>query len=174
MPFESGLVVEEVADGLWKLSADLVYAGKREEFTIPAGFQTDFASVPRLFTWLVPTSGRYTKAAVVHDWLLEEKRVSRCDADGIFRRIMRELGVPVVRRWVMWSAVRLAGALHPCGYWQILLAVLFAVAISPLAAPGAVIVVTALSLLWAVECGTWAVLKLVGAKPGSPRRFWWV
>jgi hypothetical protein len=34
--------------------------------------------------------------------------VSSVDADGWFRRIMRESGVGFVTRWSMWAAVRLA------------------------------------------------------------------
>ena len=34
-------------------------------FEVPAGFDTDFASVPTPFTWLVPRYGLYTKAAIL-------------------------------------------------------------------------------------------------------------
>jgi Protein of unknown function (DUF1353) len=34
-------------------------------------------------------------------------RISRIDADGIFRQSMRELGVPFLRRWIMWAAGRI-------------------------------------------------------------------
>src|SRR4029079_13137851 len=78
---------------------------------VPDGFRTDFASVPRVFVWLIPKYGRYTKAAILHDYLCDEAnadRFDRDDADGLFRRAMRELGVSFLRRWVMWGAVSLA------------------------------------------------------------------
>ena len=111
MTFTSKLCVveSEFSSYEWVLSRRLIYSGRDHEFLIPAGFQTDFASVPRPLWVLFPPYGKYTKAAVVHDWLYVERPVSRKDADGIFRRIMRELGVPWWRRYLMWAAVRIGG-----------------------------------------------------------------
>ena len=52
--------------------------------TAPAGFETDFASVPRLFWRIVPPWGRYSPAAVVHDFLYHTGLVTRAEADRIF------------------------------------------------------------------------------------------
>ncbi len=35
------------------------------------------------------------------------------EADGIFRRAMRELDVPVARRWLMWTGVRWGALTSP-------------------------------------------------------------
>jgi hypothetical protein len=78
-------------------------------FTVPKGFTTDFASVPRIFVWLLPRYGRWTQAAVLHDFLwhlAREGKFNKADADGIFNRALRELEVPFLRRWIMWAAVR--------------------------------------------------------------------
>lgn len=105
------LVVVPTDDGRrWKLKEDLIYKGSRETFTIPAGFETDFASVPRIFWSVLPPHGVYSRAAVLHDWLYIEQPVSRKDADGLFRRSMKELGVGYLKRTVMWLAVRTFGA----------------------------------------------------------------
>ncbi len=112
MPFEGPVVVREVDRGdgsRWQLVEPLTYAGRDELFTVPPGFETDFASVPRAFTWLIPRYGRYTKAAILHDFLChraQQRELAWVDADGLFRRTMRELGVPLLRRWLMWAAVR--------------------------------------------------------------------
>jgi hypothetical protein len=111
VPFEPGtLVVRRVGANTWALVDDLVYRGHRQRFVVPAGFRTDFASVPRLVTWLVPRFGAYTLAAILHDWLcrdgIRSGAVSPREADGIFRRVMRESGVPVLLRWMMWAGVR--------------------------------------------------------------------
>ncbi|WP_239377128.1 DUF1353 domain-containing protein [Frankia sp. Cj5] len=112
MPFVScGVVVEELDEVRWRLLKAVVYQGNKQLFTVEKGFVTDFASVPQIFTWLIPRYGRYTKAAILHDWLWEladRGGIERADADGIFRRAMRELNVPFLRRWLMWGAVRLA------------------------------------------------------------------
>lgn len=118
MTFKTELQVLEVFPDIWMLDKDLVYEGKHQTFRVPRTYYTDFASVPRFLTWLIPTTGKYTKAAVVHDYLCDTLKeyheseavpahwVSSRDADGIFRRMMRELGVPKVRRWLMWAGVR--------------------------------------------------------------------
>ena len=110
MPFLSELVITEAGDNNWKLTAPLRYTAAYQSFEIPTKAETDFASVPVLFQWRIPRSGRYTKAAVLHDflWRTPVDGVSRGDADGIFRRSMRELGVPFLRRWLMWAGVRVA------------------------------------------------------------------
>lgn len=82
----------------------------RTLFVVPAGFETDFASVPRLF-WTVigHPAGRYAQAAVLHDWLYSTQAVSRARADALFREAMAVLGVPAWQRWTMWAGVRVGG-----------------------------------------------------------------
>src|SRR4051794_8737219 len=125
MPFTGPVVVRENegADGSkWQLVEPLTSQGRDEPFVVQPGFETDFASVPTAFTWLIPRYGRYTKAAILHDWLCtraERGEFRWADADGIFRRVMRELGVPVLRRWLMWTAVRLHSIVkfEPSSLW---------------------------------------------------------
>ena len=118
MPFLGDPVaVEAVDDVRWRLLRPVHYNGAVDAWTVPRGYVTDFATVPAGLQWLVPRSGRYTPAAIVHDYLLTEVipagLISPRDADGVFRRVMRELGVPVVRRWLMWTGVRWAAVLKP-------------------------------------------------------------
>jgi hypothetical protein len=87
------------------------YQGKTEGFVVPKDFTTDFASVPRVFVWLLPRYGRWTQVAVLHDYLWSLSRAgkfNKADADGILNRALRELEVPFLRRWIMWTAVRWA------------------------------------------------------------------
>lgn len=118
MPFlTKRLIVASIDPVNWAIQNDLIYAGEKELFKVPRGFVTDFASVPRFALWLVPVYGLYTKAAILHDWFcrfaIQAGIISARDADGIFRRIMREEGVPLVMRWLMWTAVRWAALLNP-------------------------------------------------------------
>lgn len=113
MPFNADrLGVDWHGGKRWVLTRPLVYQGERQTFVVPVGFVTDFASVPRILMSLVPPIGTWTRAAVLHDWLctvgIELGLVSSRDADGIFRRVMREEGVNFVLRWLMWVAVRWA------------------------------------------------------------------
>jgi len=82
-------------------------AGKT--YSVPVGFTTDFASIPKWLRWLIPPTGLYGKAAVLHDWLYRTGIVSRRRADFIFLRAMRVLGVPKWKRRAMYRAVRAFG-----------------------------------------------------------------
>lgn len=122
--------VEEINDLKWQLLKGINYQGNVDLFQVPVGQETDFASVPRLFVWFLPRYGRYTKAAILHDYLWNvevPKGLSRLDADGVFRQAMRELEVPFLRRWIMWAAVRWAALFKHdgrTGWWKEALRVL--------------------------------------------------
>jgi hypothetical protein len=133
MPFASnhqrgGRVVVEPLDAVrWMMIEPVRYIGETETFVVPAGYVTDFATVPRIAVWLIPRFGSYTKAAILHDWLLTDSEVSSVDADNLFRRALRELGVPPVRRTLMWVGVRWGAAFNKrrrAGWWRTAPAVL--------------------------------------------------
>ena len=160
MPFDSAvLTVRRATDDTWSVVEPLTYRGSRDVFVVPAGFRTDFASVPRVVVWLFPRFGRYTLAAVLHDWLvtvgIPTGAVSSRDADGLFRRVMAELGVPPLRRWLMWCGVRWGALLNPArraGWWRDAPRVLaLSVAAAPLVLPASVVVTASLWLYTGVE-----------------------
>lgn len=76
--------------------------------TVPAGFKTDFASVPRLPLSFLLTGDFGHKAAVVHDYLYSLK-VKRRWVDAVFEAGLRAEEVPWWRRKLMWGAVRSFG-----------------------------------------------------------------
>jgi hypothetical protein len=163
------VVVEQVDDTNWELQEGFDYQGRSEVFHVPAHQGTDFASVPRLFVWFLPRYGRYTKAAILHDHLWRERaakqKMDYVDADGTFRRAMRELGVPFLKRWILWGAVRWAALLKPGGRKGWLresprLLLISAVAL-PIVLPPAVVVGAALAAFYLVELVVWVPLKLV-------------
>lgn len=155
MPFRANSVsLETHGDREFRLIEPVIYVGKSQTFTVPAGFVTDFASVPAAVSWLIPSYGKYTLAAIVHDYLCvalgdDFKRgipsfVSSRDTDAIFRRIMRELGVPFLRRWIMWTGVRWGAMINPArrkGISKDLLPVLlWSILAAPLVVPASLIV----------------------------------
>lgn len=93
----------------WEVLEDFPYEGERWTGVVPAGFQTDLASVPRGLWNLFPKAGPYAPAAVVHDYLYETKPVSKADADWTFWEYMERLGIPWLQRTTMYLAVRLFG-----------------------------------------------------------------
>ena len=115
--FDSVLSIRTVTATTWELTAPLAWVGtKGDTFVVPEGFVTDFATVPRFLRGVVDDTGSYTPAAVLHDYLIVYLinhtdpllRITSRDADGIFRRIMKDLGTPWAIRWPMWAAVRWA------------------------------------------------------------------
>ena len=148
MPFESQLAVREIETNCWRLVEELEYAGSQETITVPVDTQTDFASVPQIFQWFIPRFGKYYRSAVLHDYLCVEAaagRFDRADADGIFRRSMREVGVGYLRRRLMWVGVRLGEKLAGASVPEALIVI----AISILAAPFVLIaIVVAQILVW--------------------------
>ena len=78
--------------------------------TVPEGFLSDGASVPRIFWTRFPPFGKYLEAAIIHDYyytLGEEKRapIDYKLATKVFREAMKVCGVNWIRRNVMYQAV---------------------------------------------------------------------
>jgi hypothetical protein len=182
MAFAGDVVVRELGGdegSRWRLEQPLTYRGRRDEFVVPAGFTTDFASVPQALTWLVPRYGRYTKAAILHDFLWRECAAGRfgwADADGLLRRAMRELDVPFLRRWLMWAAVRLAciATRDVRSLWQqgwVALVQLLTVAVPGIAFVAAplVVVLVFTAVYQLLEGLTWVLLRLRHARRPAPR-----
>lgn len=92
----------------WTLHRDLIYRVDETVIVVKAGSTTDFASTPQPLQWLIPKTGRYTKPAVMHDFLWRTGQIPRSQADLIFRRALEEGPHPVAfcKRWVMWAGVR--------------------------------------------------------------------
>jgi hypothetical protein len=158
----------------------LAYRAKHDTFEVPVGQATDFASVPRVFAWLIPRYGRYTMAAILHDYLcrvaVESDVISRVDADGIFLQAMRTLKVAFLRRWIMWTGVRLGALATVKGRkkwlshsWQIV-PVFFLVGL-PIVLPVAGVILLALPVFYLVECVVWLALlvgKALRRRTGEP------
>ncbi len=95
----------------WMLTAELIFVSEvlGRLVVVPAGFITDFASVPRLpFAYWVAGDTAHD-AAVVHDFLYKSGGTTRAQADAVFREAMAVIGEPWWRRNLMWAGVRLFG-----------------------------------------------------------------
>lgn len=115
--FLDPLEIEYIDGRSWRVTKAfdyLIEMGERcliRPITVPAGFETDFASIPRVFWTILPPTGKYGKAAVIHDYLyviggdLPPDKFTKADADRIFYDAMGVLGVSSFVRWVMWRAV---------------------------------------------------------------------
>ena len=77
--------------GHWALLSPLQFYSERLSvvITVPAGFITDFASVPKLPLAYGLFGGLYASPAVIHDFLCREKVMPRQKADHVFLEAMR-------------------------------------------------------------------------------------
>jgi hypothetical protein len=81
--------------------------------TLPAGFRTDGASVPRYIPLAYALFGNTSEeAATLHDWLYTAQPVPRAMADRVLLEASQATGVPGWRRWPMWLGVRIGGGSH--------------------------------------------------------------
>ena len=117
---------------LWALHDTLSYqpSNASHVITVPKGCVTDLTSIPRLFWTLLPPDGPWVKAAVIHDYLyatqgsgqlpagvpgskqpvgITREPYSRAESDWILRDALANRGVDVLRRNLIWAAVRIGG-----------------------------------------------------------------
>ncbi len=141
--FHTDLKVERTASGKWKLLAPLVYESRTLGVIIaPTGFETDFASVPRIPFAYWFFGGMNDKEGVIHDWLYDQhvtfiggQPVTRKQADAVLPgAIISEELKPLgdcdslvcyttttarnfwsfVSAWAFWAVVRLFAR----GHWR--------------------------------------------------------
>lgn len=112
--FGTSLDVELIADdpAQWRLLKPLIYQSDAAGcLVVPAGFVTDFASVPRLPLAFLLAGDTCHRAAVVHDWLYTAPvKFSRAVCDAVLREASAVSGVSWWRRWLVWVGVRVGGA----------------------------------------------------------------
>lgn len=101
----------------WVLEKEFTYhigsLNSSQFVTVPMGFLSDGATVPRILRSFVGTMGRHSQAAVLHDYLTEthlisvndsltgevsDKAIDRATADKIFYESLEVLGVPAWKR----------------------------------------------------------------------------
>jgi hypothetical protein len=101
-------------DGNWELIADLRYVSDvaGQTITVPTGFVTNYASVPRIPGVYELAGDTSAVAATIHDYLYSTHIVSRKVADAVLREASAVTGVPWWRRQIMWAGVRVFGWTH--------------------------------------------------------------
>lgn len=96
----------------FKLTAPFEYyrtGNKEKKYIVPSGFITDFASIPKVFQWLISKFGKYDKAAVLHDYLYFTGCETRKESDIIFFEAMIVLLVKWWKRRAIYRGVRVGG-----------------------------------------------------------------
>lgn len=111
--FSESLVTRYIKKGIRKVYIPFTYTPSEhlgfKPVSVPKDFLTDFASVPWPASMLIPKDGDSNQAAVVHDYLYTTKDRPRSEADKIFLDGMETLKVNIIKRRIMYQAVRIGG-----------------------------------------------------------------
>jgi len=101
-PLYAELKVSPLPNHKYKLLSPFTYHG----ITVPSGFITNGADIPRIFwIFIPPNDSRNLPAVVMHDFLCSLKRYD--EADKMFLDIMEETATRKVTRLIMYYGVRL-------------------------------------------------------------------
>src|SRR5512137_826013 len=103
--FCSPVIIEKIIGGdLWRTHEDVVYdAGASGIITIPAGFETDLASIPHALPLSMAVNTE--AAAIVHDWLYTTGRLSRKTSDAVLFLALTDSGVSIERATAIYEGV---------------------------------------------------------------------
>jgi hypothetical protein len=114
--FTNDLIVRSYNETKWQLTEAFKFYfeenNQKTDIIVPKDFITDFASVPRVLWSILPPTGRYTKAAVLHDYLYSNSSkldFNRKQCDEMFLQAMEILGVKKWVRNTIYRAVRIFG-----------------------------------------------------------------
>lgn len=97
---------------LWSVAAALVWTDPLlGTVTVPAGFETDLASIPRLLRNLpdLDTNGLSRRPAVLHDYLYCMGCTTRDAADRTLQRALLAEGATRFTAWVYYTGVHWGG-----------------------------------------------------------------
>jgi len=111
--FTSNFKGELIGKNLWKnLETFEYHVGEypsEEIITVPEGFITDFASVPRIFWLIISPIDEHGKAAVIHDYCYYYAIYSKKQSDLIFYEALYVLEVVPWKAWCMYQSVKIGG-----------------------------------------------------------------
>lgn len=94
---------------------EYVIGSTSDRIVVPTGFVTDFASIPKgLWSLGLSPHGKYSRAAVIHDYLYWAQPCSREQADRLMLIAMKESAVGWFDEFAVYQGVNLGGG----GAWR--------------------------------------------------------
>lgn len=101
---------------IWMLSKSfrLIIRGEGicETLNVPAGFETDFATLPVFTQILLGNRDDYAEVAVFHDWLCAN-HAPRVFANAHMRFLMLAMGYPWWKTFLVWVGLQVFGYRSP-------------------------------------------------------------
>jgi len=96
------IVVTPTPDNKYVIHKQILY----KDITVPKGYKTNGANVPRLFWSIIPPfKPKYLPAVIVHDYLCDKEEYKK--ADEHFKACLECLNVSKFTRYIMYYAVRI-------------------------------------------------------------------
>ena len=121
----------------YSIREPLIYQYKNEFIEVPLNTMTDFATTPRWLRWLFkPQNRRYSKSAIVHDFLYSQRQTCKFRDDFIFLTAMKDEQTEFIKtipkkgwkvietvkcffiRWAFYISVSLFGWFYKIGYFR--------------------------------------------------------
>ncbi|EHQ1843915.1 DUF1353 domain-containing protein [Salmonella enterica subsp. enterica serovar Saintpaul] len=75
--FTTPAILEMLDRYLWRVHEPFEFYMSDDNsnvISVPAGFVTDLATIPRIFWTILPTDGKYAKAVIIHNWMYDTRR----------------------------------------------------------------------------------------------------
>lgn len=91
------------------------FRNKLYKVTIPKGFRTNFASVPKKFRNVISNVSMFNKCYLLHDYIYSKDCLlsfSKSDADVMLRRNLEDFGMDFVDRWTVYFSVKYFAKKH--------------------------------------------------------------
>lgn len=107
-------LLQDDKSGLWELLAPFGYASESSgvRLTVPAGFKTDFCSVPRLPLIYELLGNTARRAGVIHDYIYQTRLLTRLAGDRLLREMITVCGLTQAEAHQFYLAVRIGGSSH--------------------------------------------------------------
>ncbi len=105
-------VIAQLGDAKhWLTVKPIVYREKKSglKVTVPKGFVTDLASIPRSLWFALSPIDKYMNAAILHDYLYWDQRCKQEDIDVILYSAMRSYAVTSNQRHAVFDGVHYFG-----------------------------------------------------------------
>lgn len=109
--FASETCIKPLVEYHYQTCSPIKFEVNHQRFEIPAHFQTDLASIPKII-WpiMAPAHSSLIRPAIAHDWFYRKTcEFTRLQTDLIFYHMLINDGVSRTRARLMYYAVRLFG-----------------------------------------------------------------
>jgi hypothetical protein len=100
-------------NGKWKLlkwvSYHIWYKESNNIVIVPAWFETDWASIPRILWTIIwnPFDTKFITRALIHDYIYVTCKRTRKEADDVFLEILKNTWNSLIKSYIMYTRVRL-------------------------------------------------------------------